>query len=130
MIREFSPRRRGILKLAGASTALGLVRAQGKERLQVAVRVQPAQPLLNSPPVTWARGELEKALRAKGVTLRQISGPGEADRGLVIDLVVAPAMAADSFRLAPLKPVGVTVAAGDVRGFVYALLELSERVKF
>jgi len=128
--KGFNQKRRSFLKLAGASPALGLVDAQSAEPLRVAIRVRPAQPLLNSAPVLWARGELEKALRTKDATLRQISDVGAAGGELVVDLVVTPSMAAESFRLARLQPAGVTVSAGDIRGFVYALLELSERIKY
>jgi len=81
--KGFSKKRRSFLKLAGASPALGLANAQSAEPLRVAIFVRPAQPLLNSAPVLWARGELEKALRTKGATLRQISDAGAAGGELV-----------------------------------------------
>jgi hypothetical protein len=133
MTGKFSTDRRNLLKLAGASPAFAIKGARGKEAQLIAVFVRPEEALTHSAPVTWALGELEKALTAKGAGVGRMSDPAPAHQGVTISLVVAPGMAADSFRLAPAKgkgQPGLTISAADTRGFVYALLELAERVKF
>ena len=128
----FSPKRRSLLKLMGSSPALGFSRAHAKGELQVALLVPAGDQIATSTPVTWAAGELEKALKGKGVSFRKISIPGATQRGeLVIALIAEPAIAAEGFGLEPSagQP-GLKVSAADTRGFVYALLELAERVKF
>jgi len=133
MRKEFSPRRRSLLKLAGASPALKLAGAQAAEPLRVAILIRPDVMSKGSEPIAWAKGELEKTLKAKGAGFRQISDLAGARGELVIDLALAPAMATDSFRLVSSKSggrPGVTISAADARGFIYALLELTERVKF
>jgi hypothetical protein len=96
--------------------------------------VPPGDALAMSVPVIWAAAELEKALLAKGAAFKRVSvanAPG--DPRLIVALFSAPTMTAESFRLAPSTLAGrpaIGISAPDNRGFVYALLELAERVKF
>lgn len=70
--------------------------------------------LRDDPAVRWAVGELEREIAAAGSSLRvRISGPS-ADLG------------AEGYRIDPGDP--LEVAAGDLRGLVYALGELTEVV--
>ena len=93
-----SPKRRSLLKLMGSSPVLGFSRAHAKGELQVALLVPGGDQLATSTPVTWAAGELEKALKGKGVSFRKISTPGAAKRGeLVIALTAEPATPPEGF---------------------------------
>jgi hypothetical protein len=129
--KQFSSKRRSFLKLAGVSPALGLASAHGKTVSRVVILARPEEHLLSSTPLAWAKNELVQALQAKGVASQQVSDLTGAGPAFVVQLTVAPNMAAESFRFASSQPgPGITVTAGDTLGFVYALLELAERIKF
>ena len=120
----FDRARRNLLKAAGAAPMLGLAgRAGAQTPLQVAIITAPGDRPALSPPAQWAAGELEKALITKGAKVGRTAG------GLSIALKTDPALPAEGFRLAPAAG-GIAVSAADPRGFVYALLELAERVTF
>jgi hypothetical protein len=120
----FGKTRRDLLKAAGAAPALGLAGgAQAQGSLSVAILTTPGDRVALSAPAQWAAAELEKALKAKGASVSHATAP------LAITLKSDPALVAEAFRLAPAGS-GITVSASDQRGFVYALLELAERVKF
>ena len=120
----FSKGRRDLLKAAGAAPMLGLAGGAGAQTvLQVAILTPPADQAAMSAPAQWAAGALEKALIAKGAKVSRTAG------GLAIALKSDPALPAEGFRLSPAGG-GITVSAADPRGFVYALLELAERVTF
>src|SRR5476651_1436902 len=122
----FSRARRNLLKLAGAAPALGLAgQANAQGPLPVALLTPPADRVAMSVPAKWAAGELEKALSAKGAKVGRAGAPG----ALSVALKTDPSIAAEGFRLTPVAD-GIIVSAADARGFVYALLELAERVKF
>jgi hypothetical protein len=124
----FNRRRRDLLKAAGAAPMLGLAgSARAQAPLQVAILTPPGDRAAMSVPAQWAAGALEKALSAKGAKVSRTPITGNA--GLVIALKTDPALPAEGFRLAPGGG-GITVSAADPRGFVYALLELGERVSF
>jgi hypothetical protein len=100
-----------------------------------------------SPAVQWAADQLRGALAAKG-KLCQVVTSGERVRGVAFYVLVAGAGSsmtksfakagaelggAECFLLAPGRQGGVPatlVCGSDVRGFVYGLLELAERVRF
>ena len=130
----FSKGRRNLLKAAGAAPMLGLAGgAQAQGPLQVVIITPPADRAAMSVPAQWAAGELEKALVAKGATVRRAAVPGNTEPHGLIALKTDPAIAAEGFRFASGGfdgSVGIAVSAADPRGFVYALLELAERVKF
>ena len=134
MRKEFSPKRRSLLKLAGASPALGITGVQAAGSLRVALLISPNNMVAASPPVFWAGGELEKALVAKGAGFRRVTAIDAAERTeTIVSLSAAPELVSESFRLVPSHLAGhsaIAISASDVRGFVYALLELAERVKF
>lgn len=118
--------RRDLLRTAGAAPALGLLGpARAQTPLTVSILVPPGDAVALSAPAAWASGELEKALTGAGAHVARTAAPGAR----VIALKTDPALPAESFRLAPAAD-GIAVSAGDARGFVYALLELAERVRF
>ncbi len=139
--------RRDFLKLAGGAAACGLSRkafATGNGR--ACVILDPENPAASSEPVKKAAERLGLELEKKGVSCAVVD-TAEASVDASICVVAAapesqlargfsrgtPLAAPESLRLSPGKvgPVSaVLVSAGDVRGFVYGLLELAERVRF
>ncbi len=128
--------------LAGASRA-----GADPERTSVAIVADPTDPVAAAIPARWAAAELQRALAAKGITVRQLESLEQAPAGDLCVLVagegsrparqlleaarVTRSREADSLALVPARAAerSVTVAyGGDVRGAVYALLELADRV--
>jgi hypothetical protein len=139
--------RRDFLKLAGAATACGLAPASfaaGTSR--VCLIVDPENPTASSAPVKRAAEKLRQALASKGVGCA-MEQSAEAASGSSLCVVVAspesqlarafhggpPLTAPESLRLSPGN-VGevpaILISAADARGFIYGLLELTERVHF
>jgi len=127
MGKGFSNTRRDLLKAAGAASGLGLASAKAQTPPAVTILTAPSDRVAMSAPAQWAAGELEKALAAKAVKVSRAGAPGPG--GLTVSLKTDPSVAAEGFRLSP-QGNGASVRASDPRGFVYALLELAERVKF
>ena len=140
--------RRDFLKLAGATTVVGLTRtAAAAPSGKVSVIVDSSDPVASGAPVTWAVGQLRKALASKGAKCELVNSPDQVS-GSSQCIVVAGAASAlakgfpraaqelaapGSLRLAPgtlSKLPAILVSAVDTRGFVYGLLELAERVQF
>ena len=122
--------RRSFLKNAGRAAALGylgsnLAAASGR----VALIADPADPLVTSPPVQWALGELKQAIEAKGAAC--VIVPSATEFALAIVVANRPSPT-EGFRMSAeavsSKP-GLRVSASDSRGFVYALTELADRVR-
>ncbi len=141
-------KRREFLKVAGAVSAATVARgamAQGSRGASIVLDAH--DPLAGAAPVQWAAEQLRAALAAKGALCR-IVAPGERARGSAFYVVVnsagvtpaatTPHLAAwnggaESFSLTPGRFAGMpaTIVSGsDVRGYVYGLLELAERVRF
>jgi hypothetical protein len=132
-------RRRNFLKFAGAVPATGIMPAWAASG-DVSLLDQSG-----AAPVALAVGKLAAALKAHGSELHVISDVRQA-KGLLIAVatprsplvaefpVPAPGWGSpDSLRLAPGKiedHPALLVSAMDVRGFVYGLHELTERVEF
>jgi hypothetical protein len=107
---------------AGGGSAMGANRS-------VSILVDPADRVASSAPVKWAIGQLRAALGAKGVAVRPSAEFGVVFSGaLRANVPNEP----DSFVLTPAvidgKPVS-QASSGDVRGLVYAALELADRVE-
>jgi hypothetical protein len=139
--------RRDFLKLAGAATVCGLSHSAFAARPErVCLMADAGNLAASGVPVQRAMGRLRQALESKGVTC-ETTATAEGAAGSSFCIVVAGAESqiaqgfpsrgalttAESLRLAPGK-VGQTpailVSAMDTRGFVYGLLELTERVHF
>src|SRR2546426_547931 len=119
--------RREFLKKAGLAP---LAAAGGRD---VAIILDPQDPIASAGPVKWAAGELEKALTAKGVRVHRdgavrilIAGAASPDAQKVLRASnVSLPDAAEAFALAP------GLACGrEVRGAVYAALEMADRVRY
>jgi hypothetical protein len=141
-------KRREFLKVAGAASAAvvsqGAMAQNGRSTIIV---VDGSDPVAGTPAVRWAAEQLRSAMAAKGRLCRIVT-PAERVRGAALYVVVAgsgSALAkgfqgasrelngAEILRLTPGRHAGVAavlVSGSDVRGTVYGLLELAERVRF
>jgi hypothetical protein len=138
--------RRNFVGLSGALPALGgVARAAASER--IVVLTDTVNAITSSQSVAAALGRLGQALAAKGAVLEVVRSV-DAGRGASMMLVLATpesrlasnfpsgsqtAATPEWLYLAPGKlgsSAALLVSAGDERGFVYALLELAERVQF
>ncbi len=139
--------RRDFLKLAGAAGVCGLsqtgIAAAAK---RVCLIVDPESSTAASMPTMRAIAQLGKALGAKGVK-HEIVRSADAAEGAAFCIAVtngdsllarafprtATSSAPESLRMTGGKVGGVPavlVSASDPRGFVYAILELAERVRY
>ena len=130
----------------------GPVYAQGPwsgRSVTLFVLADPSDRTMNQPPIRWAVGQLQDALQARGLiadvhyNLEKFHGAGERifvtpntsnwARQISARAQVALPTAAESLALIPGdvegKPV-VVVSGPDVRGLVYGLLELADRVTY
>jgi hypothetical protein len=110
---------------------------------EIALLRDPDDPTASSAPVTWAADRLRSALEDRGVPVRSLDAPPHES---AIRIVVAgadhpPARLAlgvagveiprlpESFGLVPADEGELLVTGADVRGLVYAVLELADRVE-
>ena len=138
--------RRQFLRVA-AGAAAGLqarVMFAADQSRNVAIILDPSDSIASSEAVKWAAGELEHALTEKGVSTRIYASDEEADAS---HLQIAAAGMASSDAAAALKAAGLRIEAvpealvlyrqkgkiwacgHDARGLMYALLELTDRVR-
>jgi hypothetical protein len=109
----------------------------------VAIVRDPADPIASAKPAQWAVTQLQEALAGRGFAVRLCSRPDETDpagfciiaaggsSALARDAGVAPPAADEALTIAPATLGGreVLLACGrDVRGLVYALLEIADAV--
>jgi hypothetical protein len=139
--------RRNFLKLASAAGVCGLSQTGfAAAAKRVCLIVDPENSTAASLPAMRAIAQLGEALGAKGVR-QELVRSAEAAKGAGLCIVVANTDSrlakgfsvgerlniAESLRMTPGRVGGVPailVSAPDPRGFVYALLELAERVRF
>jgi len=116
--------------LAGAPLAM----AQTVGAASVALIADPADPVAASAPARWAAAELKQALTDRGIAVSQYETIRQAaakDLCVVSSGHGAPATA-EALALTPGKLAGhnvLTASGSDVRGLVYALLELADRAR-
>jgi hypothetical protein len=140
--------RRDFLKISGAITALSLSqRVLAGPSQRISIIIEGGNPCASSDPVGWAAGRLRNALVAKGVVCEIVSSPDQAAGSAFSVLVAgqasglvgkfpqpgAPLSNPESLRLTSGRVMGapaIWVSAIGPRGFVYGLLELTERVQF
>jgi hypothetical protein len=120
--------------------AAGLVKAA--EARGVFIVAAPDDAIASAAPTRWAAGELERSLTERGVPVRRVEKVAQAGAGDLCIVAAGPAnplaraalpQAAEALALAPATSDGraVLIACGsDVRGLVYALLELADRVRY
>jgi hypothetical protein len=152
MRRRAEVRRRDFLKLAGAAAASTAVPgARGASAKRICIVVDGADAAAGSGPVRRAAQKLSKALAAKGMQAEVVTSLEDAAGASFAVMAGKPQSetarrvlrsvgqsgpelrGAESLRMSPGK-VGRTpallVEATDALGFVYALLELAERVEY
>jgi hypothetical protein len=131
--------RRSILKALGAAPAAALTPAAAQAGSASLV----IDPAADSAPLRWAAGKLKEALAAKGGGLNIVGDPQAATGTIIVAATPgSPSLAGfappaagwaspECLRLAPGRLAGrpaLLVSAQDARGFVYAMLELADRV--
>jgi hypothetical protein len=146
-------KRREFLKVAGAASAATMAHgAMAQSGRGCSIIIDGNDSVAGAPPVRWAAEQLRGALAAKGALCRIVTS-GERVRGSAFYVLVnsagpastgptppsnAPHLpawrpGAESFALTPGKFAGMPatfVSGSDVRGYVYGLLEMAERVRF
>ena len=133
MMNDMSAMRRREF-LLGAVAGAPLAMAQTNAGASVALIVDPADAVAASSPARWAAGELRQALLDRGIAANQYESIRQAsakDLCVVASGHGAPP-SAEALALTPAKQAGHTVltaSGSDVRGLVYALLELADRVR-
>jgi hypothetical protein len=153
-MRPFRSRfnRRRFLQTSGSTVALSLAgyspRAAAEGVNGISLVIDPADPIANAAPSLWAADELEQSLKSHGVPVLRCQRITEANAA---DLCIVAAGASSSNAVRILKQSGLTIAStaealglvpgsigrrrlllacgSDVRGLVYAILELSDRVQ-
>src|SRR5262245_41203762 len=128
---------------AASQTSAGF--AQSPQR--VSLVADPSDPAASAPPARWAASELQEALAARSVAVSLhkrladagedhftilIAGPNPQARGILKSAGISELDQAEAVGLVSGKASGksVLLACGsDVRGLVYALLELADRVR-
>jgi hypothetical protein len=144
---SYKIRRREFIKLAGAAAALGTSEFSFAFANKSVAVVLDSDIAASAAPAKWAADRLQKAISAKGGSCAVISEINAAHGAGLIVVVggdqspsarhfPAPSLflnGLESLRLTPGKVAGtpaIWVSATDVRGFVYGLLELVERVQY
>ncbi len=141
-------KRREFLKAAGAASAAAMSRgSMAQNGRSYIIVVDGADPVAGSPAAQWAAEQLRAAIAGKGRLCRIVTAAERVRSAALYVVVAAPGSAlakgfpnadgelggAETFRLAPGRHAGVAallVSGSDVRGTVYGLLELAERVRF
>jgi hypothetical protein len=140
-------RRREFLKLVGAAAALSVSEsAFPATRNHVAIVIDTSDPAASSAPVEWAAGKLSESLSAKGATAEIVTDASKVHDQSAVILIAgdssflakgfsrsAPLDSPESLRLTPGRMAdshAIWISARDIRGFVYGVLELTERVQF
>jgi hypothetical protein len=152
--REFLKKTAAATTLAAGASAFTTAVRAGAGGLDVAIVAEPDDPTVKESPVQWAIGQLREALRERGASVQIEPGPeavafakecilvssGRAPvvRQILQDAGVALAEAPEALALAHGKSTAkgpqssrrkVLLASGaDVRGVVYAVLDLADRV--
>jgi hypothetical protein len=142
--------RRRFLKASAAVAGVGLTRPRWTRAGAPAVSIvaDPGDAIASAGPARWAAEELERALAARGVAVKRFERAAQSPAGDVCIIAAgsdAPIArdvlkrsgvtlenTAEALALVPGKAAGrpVLLACGqDVRGLVYALLELADRVR-
>jgi hypothetical protein len=151
MSRNHQQSRREFLKTtataAAAASGITLPRKSSAEsKSPVAILPDPDDKLVTEPPVQWAMGQLQDAFGSRGITAQVVTVQNDSSAAERI-IIGSRASALARERLARQKipvpdlPEALTLAksrgqgellacGSDVRGLVYAVLELADRVRF
>jgi hypothetical protein len=128
---------------AAAALLPGRLVAEGPPGAGAAILCDPADPVASSAPAQWAINSLQQALTARDVRVRRCARPDETDPADLCIVVAGPgsAWSRDAGVQAPAEAEGFAVGSGllgsrpvlvasggGVRGLVYAMTELADRV--
>ena len=129
--------RRDFLKLASAAVVAATSRRGVASALRkICIVVDPADIVARDAAVTWAVRQFQRSLADCGVNAEVLSAiPHEKNHDCLI--IVSGSMPAsfskpESLRIEPFRAAGegaLRVSGSDVRGLVYAVLELADRVQ-
>jgi len=141
-------KRREFLKVAGAASAMGVAEgALAAPRKGVVIVMDPRIEILLTPSVRWAAEQLRSAIATKGGLCRIVDSPAQTtgsafcvffanvspklppENSHWVEMTVAP----DGFQIVPTQArpaTALSIFARDERGFIYALLELAERIRY
>ena len=142
--------RREFLQRSAVASGYGLVSSLALgQRSAVTIIVDAADPVASSPAALWAAGELEKTLSRRGLAVRRASSIEASSRGDFYILAsggssLTARKLLDAAKLSlPAGPEALALVRGrlagnpllllcgsDVRGLVYALLEVADRVDY
>jgi len=119
--------RRDFIKLTGLAVSAGTAALPARAAINAsaAIAIDLHDPMLASRPVAWAVSRLRKALADKGIAA-SLTRLREAAHLIRISRVAA---GPEDVRLDSPTSTETRVASGGVRGLVYGLLELAERVE-
>ena len=127
--------RRSFLKQTGQATAAGYLTAElPAASARIAIVADPADKMASAAPVRWAIDELRRAVEGKGAACAVVSsaaGSGDFATAVIVGRQET-GLPAEAFRLVPAKEnenPAVRASASDIRGLVYAITELADRVQ-
>ena len=139
--------RRDFLKLVSSATAWGLTPlAVADPREGVGVVLDRESPIAANRPVAWAASRLQESLVAKGIGCKVVESIEHVESAALCIVAAAheskaamkfgsgrAALIPDSFQVTPGR-IGMApatlISANNIRGLVYGLLDLTERVAF
>lgn len=140
--------RRDFLKNAAVAAGMTAIRGVARAAQDVSIVVDPGDRVASAAPVAWAVRELQSALGARGVAAQIVSRIDAAPQGARYVVVAASSTPAAQQILSgaglavPSVAEALCLVAGtvsgrpallaggsDVRGLVYAVLDLADRVK-
>lgn len=132
MVKKNGISRREFLAVTGAVGGTLTVggrsgRAANAEGMSVSIVVDRQDPLTKEAPVQWAVGRLSEVLKQRGVAVRP-----EGNLKVIVGQSGAGAdrtLAKEGVTLVP-SATGIQVVSRDVRGMVYGVTELADRVQY
>ncbi|PYR88406.1 MAG: hypothetical protein DMF84_28390 [Acidobacteria bacterium] len=141
--------RRDFLKSAGVVMGVSAVRRLAGAAEEVSIVIDPADPIASAAPVAWAVDELRRALDRRGSAVTMVpridaaragsrtvvvaAAGSMAAQGIFKAANVTLASAGESLCLVPGAIDGrpaLLASGSDVRGVVYAVLELADRAAY
>jgi hypothetical protein len=147
--KEAGLNRREFLRRSAVASGFGLASTiLGAPQSSVTIVTDPEDPVSSAPAVQWAAGELEKALSERGIAVRRLTRIESSGGG---DLCILASGSAQSLARKLLQAANASIPPGaealglahgtfagrpvvlacgsDIRGLIYGLLELADRVR-
>lgn len=141
----YTVKRRTFIKLVSAAASTTVVKlAHAAPTKRIVILIEKGSSVASSEPVLWAVGKLQKSLTSKSIAFEMEASGSSADAASMTILVATPASqyarnfinvpsleTPESLALIPgtvSNTPALLVCANDVRGLVYGILELADRV--